>query len=305
VPERHVHFLGDRDPSLTDTLNDDTGAALNLTGGTVRFKMRAFGSSTLKVDAAATIVSASAGTVRYDWAALDVDTEGFFIGWWEVTLAGRVQVEREFLLEFRSHGQIAGWLVELEEVRDAMELREDATELDDQIRALIPKLSQRIMYEIEREVAPPSTAVQRTFSMCGRILDVSPYDLRSVSSLVVDPARTARVMTANLDYKLLPVGGDRWGVYTEIEFGRHVDLSAYTYTFAEVDVQITGNWGFASIPQIAKDACIDAIKARLRISSARGSYVDSEMEGQPSVGPMYGLPPSTRNILRPLYRNAS
>lgn len=56
---------GDTLPTLQQTLQDTTGAAVNLTGSTVQFVMRSLVSSTPVINAAATIVSASAGTVAY------------------------------------------------------------------------------------------------------------------------------------------------------------------------------------------------------------------------------------------------
>jgi hypothetical protein len=57
-----THFKGNRSPSLTDTIKVN-GVAFDLTGSTVVFKMRATNLVTLKVNAAATVVSAPAGTV--------------------------------------------------------------------------------------------------------------------------------------------------------------------------------------------------------------------------------------------------
>jgi hypothetical protein len=76
---------GDTAPNLDATLTDSAGAALNLTGAAVTFRMRARGSTTLKVNAAATVVSAAAGTVRYDWLSADVDTDGTYDGEFLVT----------------------------------------------------------------------------------------------------------------------------------------------------------------------------------------------------------------------------
>jgi hypothetical protein len=72
-------------------------------GATVKFKMREYDSSTLKVDAAATITNASSGEVSYDWILADVDTPGQYYGWWEITDAGSTLETNEFLIIIASH----------------------------------------------------------------------------------------------------------------------------------------------------------------------------------------------------------
>lgn len=79
---------GDRLPVLSATLLNSSGSAINLSGGSVEFHMRLVDGSTLKVNAAATIVSATAGTVSYSWGATDTNSTGLYFGEFEVTLAG-------------------------------------------------------------------------------------------------------------------------------------------------------------------------------------------------------------------------
>ncbi len=76
---------GDLLPAITATLSDANGV-VDLTGSTVKFIMTSVRSSTPQVNAAAVIVSPTAGSVRYDWAGTDTNTPGDYKAEWEVTL---------------------------------------------------------------------------------------------------------------------------------------------------------------------------------------------------------------------------
>lgn len=71
--------------ALQATLQDADGVAVNLTGATVKFKMRLASSRVTKVDASATIVTAASGIVKYTWQTGDTDTAGNYEGEFEVT----------------------------------------------------------------------------------------------------------------------------------------------------------------------------------------------------------------------------
>jgi hypothetical protein len=87
---------GDTGPPLTRTLGFSDGTAQNLTGATVTFRWSPAESAprgrvTPKSGAVvksrvATVVSATTGEVRHDWAAGDTDVVGTYVGEFVVTL---------------------------------------------------------------------------------------------------------------------------------------------------------------------------------------------------------------------------
>lgn len=85
----------DTQPSISATLTED-GVAVDITGATVTFVMRPrlcrheVPAASPKVEAAAVVVDAATGQVRYDWAVGDTDTEGQFDAEFKVSIAGAV-----------------------------------------------------------------------------------------------------------------------------------------------------------------------------------------------------------------------
>lgn len=80
----------DSAPTFSDTLTWNTGAAVDLTGASVKFVMRSRTATSPAVNATATIVTAAAGTVSYTPSASDTATAGHYTSYWTVTFANAV-----------------------------------------------------------------------------------------------------------------------------------------------------------------------------------------------------------------------
>jgi alkylation response protein AidB-like acyl-CoA dehydrogenase len=78
----------DTSPALRYQLLTETGDPVDLAGVTgVRFRLAPSPAETARVDAEATVESATEGIVAYDWTAADTSKAGRFVAEWEVTYA--------------------------------------------------------------------------------------------------------------------------------------------------------------------------------------------------------------------------
>lgn len=78
----------DTSPALQATLKDSNDTAIDLSSAAVQFHMRKIGSTSAKIDRAATISDADSGIVYYQWQAGDTDTIGSFEAEFQVTFVG-------------------------------------------------------------------------------------------------------------------------------------------------------------------------------------------------------------------------
>lgn len=75
----------DTTPSIRATLQNGSGDPVDLLDATVRFHMRAIGSTTATIDANATVMNASGGIVQYNWQAGDTADVGSYQAEFEVS----------------------------------------------------------------------------------------------------------------------------------------------------------------------------------------------------------------------------
>lgn len=189
-------FVGNRSPSLTDTITANN-VAFNLTGSTVRFRMRAENSATLKVDQPATIVVAAAGTVQYDWAGNDVNTPGRYQAWWSVTLpSGLMQDSPEFPVLIQAHDGAASQ-VTIDTIRDHVE-----TGINDEALGL---LLDDAVGEVEGRFGTDSQRTERYFGG-GEFIRLQRPALSIASIAELNEQRYPLYTLVSTDYDLLNNG---------------------------------------------------------------------------------------------------
>lgn len=205
----------------------------------------------------------------------------------------------------------AAWdLCTLANVREALELPASDTTRDNLIQSLISDLSRAIIREYDREFAPAATATRRFQVPVGSLmLDLAPYDLRTVSTLTINPeASGGTALTATTDFQLMPVVTQQ-GTYESIRFSArltslHTSQTAQDYGYTLVDV--AGAWGFATVPDEVKRACIIAVQSGLRrdLTELAIAGIEEPQSIAPEGPATHSIPAASRRLLAPFRRTA-
>lgn len=294
-------YKNNREPSVTTQVTSG-GVPVDLTGLTAKFRLRDQESDTLKVDADATIFDSSNGRVKYDWITGDTDTPGEYLGWFTIINNGREQDTPEIDIDILEHGgTLAGALCSVEDVRDILQLSATEHGQDDAIRAAIKAASKALQTWTGREFLPTTGATRTITYRGGGILDPVPYDLRSITQIQdVTTATAPLTLVSGSDYYPLPADPD--GI---ILAGFPLLTNYRSYTAPRVrQLEITGDWGFASIPaDIRQAAAMTAASWVDRSTSdyaavAAGEVIDPTADR----GSTYAIPPAAKSLARPYRR---
>jgi hypothetical protein len=253
-----THFKGNRSPSLTDTITID-GVVFDLTGSSVKFKMRSESSGTLKVNTAAVIVSAVAGTVRYDWASADVDTDDTYISWWEVTLpSAKVQETPAFVIQIVDHAPAAVTdYIDREDLKSTLSLT-GQTYADADIDRAVTAASRGIDRVCGRRFYPDADANHKRYYTPITADTVAIGDLITLTTLKTDNDGDSvfeTTWTLNTDFTLEPLNAVEEGFgqpFNRIRvhpLGRNFLLWPWPRS-----VEVTGMWGWPSPPEQVKQA---------------------------------------------------
>ena len=171
-------------------------------------------------------------------------------------------------------------LTTLAQVREHQQ-QTDATNTsqDGVISDLITVASDLIIRYCQREFAPNggSTPSARFYRYDGNgVLTLAPDDARSVTQVRIDTDTTSpTTLTADTDYKLWPTRA-RDGVYTHLHLYGFTTAPAVTSAAPSYrEVEVTGTWGWASVPVAVERACIIlTLELLSRTSSFRAGDFD-------------------------------
>lgn len=325
-----THFKGNRSPSLVDTITID-GAAVDLTGCTVRLKARFEDSDTLKVNTVATITQTGTdppgftnkGGVQYDWADLDVNTAGELVAWWETTfVSGKTQDSPEFELVIVDHAAAAVTPTALVTVQAARQfvLRDPDDHREDQkLAASIASFSRAVAAYTRREWRPRSTDVTRRFWYPGvGMVRLAPYDLRTLTSVTMFtdlPTASQRLLVAGTstvegEYRLSPAGQTAEGTYRAIRVGASLCVPSAYPSLGGFEVAVRGDWGIcatlADVPEDVRLACLIAVKVDYVNPEGFAARAIGELSITEALEPqadldagVTSLPPEARALLTP------
>jgi hypothetical protein len=153
------------------------------------------------------------------------------------------------------------------------------------IASLITRATRVIQVWTSREFAPADGAA-RSF-VCGRHghIDLAPFDLRAVTSVVYDTDPPGSELTLDAsDYRLGPITS-RDGVYQWVDIYRRHRPQRWR---RDLVVTITGDWGYPSVPADVEDACIKTVGIWLKrdVSAFSRTYnLDEGRTERPEVLP--------------------
>lgn len=260
------------------------------------------------------ITESPASSSVYAWTGTAPVTVGTYTVVWDAGTSSQVLAIEDLIVSsggVQPVGPSGSDLCTLADVRLALELPSSDVTRDNLIQALISDLSRAIMREYDREFAPVTASATRRFQVpAGSLfLDLAPYDLRTVSTLTINPeADGGSALTATTDFQLMPVTSAQ-GPYQGLRFSNrltslHVSQTAQDYGYTLVD--IAGAWGFGSVPQDVKRACVIAVQSALRrdLTELAIAGIDEPQMISPEGPATHAIPAASRRLLAPYRRTA-
>ena len=305
---------GDVLPVLNDTLTYSDGSAVNLTSATVKFIMRSLTATLPTVNTTATVVSATAGTVKYSFNATDTATAGRYQGIWQVTFSSGQQmtfptvgnldiaVEENTVL-----ATATPQLVSLGEVKDYLNISTTDRARDQKLVTFIKQIGP----VIEAITGP---IIQRTYA--NEMHDGGTERIRLLHAPVQNVISVTEYL-ANVEYRLqqVPQGrpdlGSMWSFMFEPDrqIIRRAPGGGTQPFYGGVDsVSVSYVAGLDAVPPNVTQAACELVRVHFQATQqgrprpGMSSYDDSE-PGTPVLG--FFVPNRVRELLVPNRRHPS
>ena len=282
-----VHYVGARQPPLFGTLSTDSATDPLPAGATATFSMRLVNSSTLKIDhVAATVVSEPLNQLRYDWAAADVNTAGYYVGWWTVTISGQTEDSPEFLIWIQSHTPTPNQYVSVAEMKETLSMGGETfadADLEEAVTAASAIVNQITCRSTTGDYfgVPSAPATTRYFTPVS-----SDYVIIGPHSALVSVTQNGSVLAA-ADYYV-----DQGTVLRS--------KLAYGFTQGPQAVAVSATWGYATVPAEVKAATkIIATQILRRAREAPFGILATSLDG-PAIR-LGRYDPQVEALLSPYY----
>ena len=185
------------------------------------------------------------------------------------------------------------------EVRERRSTAANHVSQDPLVARVIASVSAAIARQYEREFTPTAGAA-RTFEYAvddDVRLSLTPYDLRTITQLRVNPDQASPTILEADQYRLQPYPSEH-GTYTAIRFRPGVMLPDASW--GATLVEITGDWGFATIPDDVREAAIVSVVHNMRTTV--GQYSVADGAGGETRYERVEIPQAARDLLDPFRR---
>jgi hypothetical protein len=266
VTEQLRWFVGNRNPSISEQLTSD-GVPVDLsTMAEVLFIGRTVGGTAITVSGTAALVNGGTlGDVRYDWTAQDVATgvlaappKHVLVWWRTIDQDGRSEDMNEAIIEVAEHAPVGlePAYVEVEVLKSTLQLT-GTTFAELEIKRALESAS-RAIDEVcgQRFWLDPGDTVRYYQAEPGAdCIEIDPLvSLTSVRTAPAGGTAYTQAWVENRDFLLQPLNAILDGKpYDTIE--RYYPSARYWWPCYPRSVEVTGTFGWPSVPAGVQDAC--------------------------------------------------
>ena len=257
---------GDEGFVMADTLLNELGAPVDIQGATVKLQVYPIRGGAALIDDDAVNEQAgdggdgSRGKVSFTWPAVDTTTPGTYVGQWQVTFGGgavHTYPNGDYILILISADPptVPGTLyVQLEEFKSTISMKGEAF-ADEDIAASLAAASRQADYITGRRFYADADANQERWYTPRESDFLYINDLIELTSLMTDPDGdgTYEDTWAATDYRLEPLNAVLDG--RPFTLVRRKSAGSFRFpTSYEQSVQVTGRFGWATVPAEVREA---------------------------------------------------